>query len=314
MTALEGVAVAAAPSAGVVPGEARPNTATSTAVAFERDVGGNTDIYVIPLGGGVERRLTRHAARDILPRWSADGSKIYFSTERSGHWQVFEVDAKGGEPRIVRLAPDPGWQADPSSDGSLLAVVAELETHDALVGIDARGRSRTLVEHGGRARLGNPHWSRDRLRVVFSSNKGVGGHRIYLLDVAVGEDRRLSPLSSGGCEPRFRPDGLAIAYVRRQRRTRDRSWIVEQQVDGGAEKMLVDWPALNYDPVYSLDGTELAFASDVAGGYAVYRLRLSDGKSWRLTFGDGAARHPDYKPTDPLSPPGGEGWGEGDLW
>ena len=91
-------------------------------------------------------------------------------------------------------------------------------------------------------------------------------------------------------------DGLAIAYVRRQRRTRDRSWIVEQQVDGGAEKMLVDWPALNYDPVYSLDGTELAFASDVAGGYAVYRLRLSDGKSWRLTFGDGAARHPDYQP------------------
>ena len=197
------------------------------------------------------------------------------------------------------MAPDPGWQGDPSPDGALLAVVSELASHDALVSVDRNGRLVTLVEHGGRARLGNPHWSRDLSRIVFSSNKGAGGHRIYLLEVASGEDRRLSPLISGGCEPRFRPDGRAIAYVRRQRLTRERSWIVEQDLESGEEKMLVDWPAVNYDPVYSPDGGELAFASDVGGSYAVYRLRLSDGKSWRLTFGDGAARHPDYEPPSP---------------
>ncbi len=274
---------------------AQPDTAASL-LAFEKALGGNTDIYVIPIEGGAERRLTRHAARDILPRWAADGSKIYFSTERSGHWRVYEVEASGGEPRRVSIAPDPGWQADPSSDGVLLAAVSELESHDALVSVDAQGHTVTLVEHGGRARLGDPHWSWDRSRVVFSSNKGVGGHRIYLLDVASGEDRRLSPLTSGGCEPRFRPDARAVAYVRRQRRTRERSWIVEQDLETGEEKMLVEWPAVNYDPAYSPDGSELVFASDISGSYAVYRLRLSDGRSWRVTHGDGAARHPDYSP------------------
>ncbi len=286
------------------PAEARPPAgarpgAVSSSIVFEKDVGGNTDLYVIPVGGGAERRLTQHPARDILPRWSADGSKIYFSTERSGHWQLHEVEASGGEPRLVTMAPDPGWQGDPSSDGALLAVVSELERHDALVSVDRSGGIATLVEHGGRARLGNPHWSRDLSRLVFSSNKGAGGHRIYLLDVISGEERRLSPLTSGGCEPRFRPDGRAVAYVRRQHLTRQRSWIVEQGLESGEERMLVEWPAVNYDPVYSPDGAELAFASDVAGSYAVYRLRLRDGKSWRLTFGDGAARHPDYSPPSP---------------
>ena len=44
----------------------------------------------------------------------------------------------------------------------------------------------------------------------------------------------------------------------------------------------MDWPALNYDPAYSPDGSELAFASNITGEYAVYRQRLSDGQAWRV--------------------------------
>ena len=54
--------------------------------------------------------------------------------------------------------------------------------------------------------------------------------------------------------------------------------------------------ALNYDPVYSPDGSELAFASNITGDWAIYRQRISDGRSWRVTFGPGPARNPDYRP------------------
>jgi Tol biopolymer transport system component len=85
--------------------------------------------------------------------------------------------------------------------------------------------------------------------------------------------------------------------VRRRHLTRERSQIVEVSLDSQAEKVLVDWPALNYDPAYSPGGGELAFVSTIGGGeFAVYRLRLSDGKSWRVSFGSGVARHPDYQP------------------
>ncbi len=58
----------------------------------------------------------------------------------------------------------------------------------------------------------------------------------------------------------------------------------------------MDWPALNYDPVYSPDGTEIAFASNITGDGCIYRQRLSDRQSWRVTFGKGGARAPDYRP------------------
>jgi Tol biopolymer transport system component len=71
---------------------------------------------------------------------------------------------------------------------------------------------------------------------------------------------------------------------------------VEHDLTTGAERVLVDWPALNYDPGYSEDGREIAFASNITGEYAIYRQRIADGRSWRVTFGAGAARYPDYRP------------------
>jgi Tol biopolymer transport system component len=76
----------------------------------------------------------------------------------------------------------------------------------------------------------------------------------------------------------------------------DKSRLVTQDLETGQETALVEWPALNYDPAFSPDGTELAFASNITGEWVVYRQRLSDGQSWRVTYGPGPARYPDYRP------------------
>jgi hypothetical protein len=77
---------------------------------------------------------------------------------------------------------------------------------------------------------------------------------------------------------------------------RPTSQLVEQDLATGRRRVLVDWPALNYDLAYSPDGEEVAFASNITGEWVIYRQRISDGRAWRLTFGDGPARYPDYRP------------------
>ena len=42
-------------------------------LVLEREVAGNLDLFVVPAGGGTERRLTDDPAEDGLPRWSPDG-------------------------------------------------------------------------------------------------------------------------------------------------------------------------------------------------------------------------------------------------
>jgi Tol biopolymer transport system component len=283
------------PSARPAAGARSDADASSGALVYEKVVGGNQDIYIVPAGGGPERRLTDHPAVDGLPRWQPDGSSILFSSERSGSWQLWEVSPEGGPARRLRTNANREWQADVSSDGRQLAFLSNQDGPESLWLMDLRtGAARMLVRHGRRTVLGNPDWSADGRRIVFSSNHQVG-HQIYLVDVASGRESRLSGIFSGGCEPRFHPDGRRVVYVSRGHQ-RPTSRVVEHALETGKVTVLVDWPALNYDPVYSPDGSEIAFASAIDGQNAIFRQRLSDGKSWRVTFGPGRARYPDYRP------------------
>lgn len=265
---------------------------------YEGVAGGNMDIYTIPVGGGPSRRLTDHPAEDALPRFTPDGASVIFSSKRTGEWQIYEVPVAGGPARRLWSSPHREWQADPSPDGRWIAYLAMPQKAE-LLWVRTRsgsGSARQLISHGDDVILGNPNWSKDGTQIVFSSNRGFGGHSAYVVNVATGEVRRVSPATSGACEPRFSRDGHRVAYVRRRHLTRNKSQIVEHDLDTGRDKVLVDWDALNYDPAYSPDGSEIAFVSQIAGEFAIYRLRLSDGKSWRVTHGKGVARHPDYRP------------------
>jgi Tol biopolymer transport system component len=259
-------------------------------------VDGNQDIYAIASGGGLPRRLTRDDALDGLPRWTPDGSAVVFCSERTGHYQLFEVAAEGGAARPVRTNAFVEYQADVSPDGRSLAFLSNARGAENLWVLErTTGAARVLVEHAKDSILGNPDWSPDGRRLVYSSNWRFG-HQIYLFDLASTREERISPLASGGCEPRFHPDGKRVVYVSR-RHLGSTSRLVEHDLAKGEERVLVDWPALNYDPAYSEDGSEIAFASNITGEYAIYRQRLVDGRSWRVTFGHGSARYPDYRPS-----------------
>lgn len=263
-------------------------------LAFEREAGGKRDVCFVPADGGGERCLA-HVADDAWPRFYPDGQRVLFSSNRSGTWQLWEVAIQGGAASRVKESNAREWQADVSADGKRLAFLSDAPGRDSLRLLEiAWGRERELVRHGVRTAMGNPDFSPDGRSIVFSSNATLG-HHVYLWTEGMPEPRRLSPLFHGGCSPRFTPDGRKVVYVAR-RHLKKTSWIVEHDLGTGRQRTLVAWPALNYDPVASPDGLELAFASTITGEFQVYRLRLSDGRSWRVTYGPGTARMPDYQP------------------
>ena len=269
---------------------------SSWELVYERDVNGAMDLFVIPAGGGPERRLTDDPAYDSLARWTPDGRSIVFTSDRSGRPQLWEIDADGRNLRRVRENGATEYQADVSPDGRQIAFLSNLDGPERLLLQDLRTAGvRELARHGEHTIFGNPHWSPDGRMIAFSSNHSVG-HQVYVVDVATGHERRLSGLVGGGCEPRFSRDGRRVVYVSRGH-MRPTSTLVAHDLATGEETTLVNWPALNYDPVYSPDGSELAFASNVTGEYVIYRQRISDGKAWRVTFAPGEARNPDYRPT-----------------
>jgi Tol biopolymer transport system component len=285
-------AEAPAAAAAAAPREAG---ASGFELAYERTVGENLDIYVAPAGGGPERRLTDHPAPDALPRWSRDGRWIYFTSERSGNWQIYRIRPDGGEPERVRTNPHREWQVEPSPDGRSIAFLSNQEGPEYLFTMDlATGAEKVLVRHGNSSILGNPSWAPAGDRLTFSSNWRIG-HQIYLFDLGKAQETRLTQFRAGGCEPRFHPDGRHVMHVSRGHLS-EKSRLVEKNLESGEQTVLVDWPALNYTPAYSPDASEIAFTSNITGDWVIYRQRRADGKSWRVTHGQGPARAPDYRP------------------
>lgn len=73
-------------------------------IAFSNSQFGNSDIYVMPTEGGEIKRLTFHAANDLVDSWSWDGKWIYFTSNRADRMSTYKVNRDGGTP--VRVFSD----------------------------------------------------------------------------------------------------------------------------------------------------------------------------------------------------------------
>jgi tricorn protease len=91
-------------------------------IAFSGEYDGNTDVFTIPIGGGVPKRVTYHPAQDVPVDWTPDGSAIVFRSNRAAYsrfTQLFEVSPNGGAAKLLPLPM--AYQGMLSHDGKYLA-------------------------------------------------------------------------------------------------------------------------------------------------------------------------------------------------
>ncbi len=93
-------------------------------IAYSGTYDGNTDVYVMPAGGGVPTRLTFHPTVDDVIGWTPDSKQVLFGSPRNsyaGFARLFTIGLDGGLPHELPL-PE-GVMASFSPDGRQLAYV-----------------------------------------------------------------------------------------------------------------------------------------------------------------------------------------------
>jgi tricorn protease len=94
-----------------------------TLVAFTAQYEGNSDVYVVPLAGGVPTRLTWHPGADVVQGFTPDGSAVLFTSARAvsnnRYTQLYTVPVKGGFPTPLEL-PN-AFRGTLSPDGTRIA-------------------------------------------------------------------------------------------------------------------------------------------------------------------------------------------------
>ncbi|MXP47396.1 amidohydrolase family protein [Altererythrobacter luteolus] len=215
------------------------------------------DIYTMPISGGTPTRIAEGLAWEVHPRWSPDGSKIAFTSDRGGGDNIWVMDANGANMRQVtkedfRLTNQPTW----SPDGRFIAAKKHFTTGRSL------GTGEIWLYHvsgGGGVKLvkrpneqhqkelGEPVYAPDGTAVYYTRNTTSGPIFEYAqdstqgifdierYDLATGEVTTAVSGFGGAVRPAPSPDGKSIAFVRREQ---DRSQLWVKDIASGSEAMI----------------------------------------------------------------------------
>lgn len=184
-------------------------------------------IYILPSSGGAPRQITSRSP-SYFHGWSPDGKTLTYCAPRNGNFDLYAIQAKGGEE--VRLTTSPGYDDGPdySPDGRWIWFNSDRSGNWDIWRIPATGAGPGDV-HAQRITTDDyedwfPHPSPDGKWVVFLSfEKGTKGHPpnrdvvLRLISVRGGTARVVAKLFGGQGSLNvnsWSPDSRRFAYVR----------------------------------------------------------------------------------------------------
>jgi eukaryotic-like serine/threonine-protein kinase len=179
---------------------------------------GNADIWVLDVTRGTSTRLTFDPGRDDVPIWSSDGTRIFFSSNRSGHFDLYQKSADGlGDDQLVLKSDDDKYVTDVSRDGRyLLYTVGVLPRADVWV-LRLEDR-KTFPFLTSEFTEGLSKFSPDGRWVTYMSTE-TGNSEIYVRPFAPSSDGTFAATGGkwmvskgGGGFPYWRRDGKQLFY------------------------------------------------------------------------------------------------------
>ena len=260
--------------------------------AFVQGQGG--DIFLVPAAGGPAAKLVE---RGSYPAWSPDGRTIVFQSDRSGHWDIWTVPAKGGEPRPLTADADIDYQPSWSPDGKWIAY-GSLQAQSG-------GRLMVVPSDGGAPRelkvkagsVGSPAWSSDGTWLYFAAGRAITASTTRLSRVLFATAETETPLvqrltlgAATDVDPDVAASGGRLAFAGAS--YAPDLWVLD--VHSGAERQLTATSCLEDYPNLSPDGRTLVFFSDRTGETRLYTLELAGGALQPLT--EGGAVQPRWSP------------------
>ncbi len=195
-----------------------------TEIAFVSDRSGSRQVHVMPVGGGVPRRITTHTEGFTLEEWMPDGKSLLVSIQRDHFWrrgERFSVISKDVETAESVIFDDYGANGAVSPDGRFLLFNREGE-----------------------------RWWR----------KGYAGSRssqVWLFDREKGGFKKLIATEHETWWPMWKPDGKSFYYVGQQDGTLN---LYERSISGGRDRQLTRFKDDGVTfPAISRDGSTIVF-------------------------------------------------------
>ncbi|MCC6479305.1 MAG: PD40 domain-containing protein [Sphingomonadaceae bacterium] len=268
------------------------------------------DIYTMPISGGTPTRIAEGLAYEMQPRFSPDGRRISFTSDRGGGDNIWVMNVDGSDKRQLtkedfRLLNQSSW----SPDGQFIAAKKHFTTQRSagtgevwLFHISG-GAGVPLVKKPSEAHqkeLGEPIFAPDGKHIYFTRNTTPGpifeyaqdsNNQLFAIeryDLETGETEQIVGGEGGAVRPTPSPDGKKLAYVRREQ---TRSKLYLRDLATGSDRKIYDSLDQDLQETWAITGVypNMAWTPDSASlifwaGGKLHRLNIASGSSELIPF------------------------------
>ena len=214
----------------------------------------NSDVWLYEIGRGVNTRFTFDPAVDWYPIWSPDGSKVVFSSNRKGRYDLYDKISTGAanEQAIVESAEDKS-PTDWSPDGKfVLFQSSNLRTKSDVWVVPMTDDRKPFPFLQTEYSESNARFSPDMKWIAYQSDE-AGPNQIYVRPFP-GPGAKWQVSTSGGTRPSWNRNGKEIFYLNGGK-------IMSAQVNGSGSTFETGKVKLHFDPS-SIGGTAVR---DISG-------------------------------------------------
>lgn len=204
------------------------------------------DLYTVPLEGGEATRITDGLAFDAQPRFSPDGSKVLFLSDRSGGENLWTLDLATGDTTQITKGNGGSWMSpDWTRDGEYV-VASKGETRLGVVklwiGHVEGGSGKVLLEEPDNLKTVGAAVSPDGRWIWYARRSGswnynaqLPQYQLAVYDRNTGESYSRTSRYGSAFRPTLSPDGRWLVYGTRHE---DQTGLRIRDLDTGDERWL----------------------------------------------------------------------------
>ena len=211
---------------------------------------------VVPGHQTAPLRLTTHPAADYHPVFSADGSQVLFTSQRTGEPTLWLVPVDGGAVTPVPIDGSGDFYSTWAPDGQSIVIDLDVEggPPDLFRFWFASRRLERLTESPGMDI--HPSFSPDGREILFVSMRG-GSMDLWVMKADGSDPRSVFQDEAEDWHPSWSPDGARIVFESDRGEGESQVWVVDR--DGSNLAQVTRGPSRAIRASWSPDGTLILF-------------------------------------------------------